>query len=240
MLTITLVLTAKTASASSSYPQSGPELDLTMVYDSNRTLGDKLLLQGVYNWQLTENCQLQAGLSFDTDTNSQNASFLEFGTNDLFYNTDNDSKLGIHLKFLGNQYGEYGKAANSIIPYLSWENPNYLINFGLNYRFLVVNRDQLYNIFYFNTSSYEIIPYCRFCYHINPDNQRYSLNVEINNADDFYAGNLGSYGLFFKGSFMINDKVTIFGDLGFRQSGSIALSATFYKTIISGGFEVKL
>lgn len=240
VLSITPVLAEVTSSPELSYPQLEPTLELATVFDSNRTLGDRLLLQGIYSWQLTENCRLRAGLSFNTATHLQNASFLELESEDFFHSTEYGAKLRVNLKFIGNQYGEYDKAANSIIPYLSWENPNYLVNLGVNYRFLIVDHKQLYNIFYFNGPSYEILPYYRFSYHINPKNEKYILSAEINNGDELYAGNLGSYGLFFKGTYMLNDKVTAFGEFGFRQSGSIALSATYYKTIICGGFEVKL
>lgn len=211
------------------------QLEFTAGFESNRTLGDRMMLWGLYQVILDEHLRLQTGASWNTDTGLVNALFIEMG-----YETTWNDTFGIRLKFLGNQYGEYGKAANSIIAYINWDNSVYFIDLGVNYRFLNTNEGQLWNIFYYDNTSIESIYYYRFSRRFIMDEGRYTLVLEVNNHDPMYAGNLGAYGLFLKNRITVNDKMAILGSIGCRQSGSIALSATYYKTMIYWGIEVNL
>lgn len=211
------------------------QLEFTADFDSNRTLGDRVMLWGIYEFLVDNHYRFQTGVSYNSATGFVNALFMELG-----YENVGDKPFGIRLKFLGNQYGEYGKAANSLIAYLNWDNSGYSIDFGVNYRFLNTNEGQLWNIFYYDTVSPECIYYYQISRRFVMNESRYTLVVEANNHDPMYAGNLGAYGLFLKNRIAVNDKVAILGSIGCRQSGSIALSATNYKTMIYWGVEVNL
>jgi hypothetical protein len=211
------------------------QLQFEAGFDSNRTLGDRMMLWGLYQIMFDDHLRLRTGVSCNTATGLVNALFVEMG-----YETTRDDTFGVRLKFLGNQYGEYGKAANSIIAYVNWNDTVYFIDFGVNYRFLNTNEAQLWNIFYYDNISTESIYYYRFSRRFVMDEGRYTLVLEVNNHDPMYAGNLGAYGLFLKNRITVSDKMTIISSIGCRQSGSIALSATYYKTMIHWGVEVDL
>lgn len=218
-------------------PQSIPQQQLKFEagFDSNRTLGDRVVLWGQYQLLLGDHWRLHSGFSYNTATGLVNALFVELG-----YEFAREDTFGFRLKFLGNQYGEYGKAANSIIAYMNWNNSIYFIDFGLNYRYLNTNPAQLWNIFYYDNTSTESTYYYSFRRRFVMKEGRYRLDLEFNNHDSMYAGNLGAYGFFLKNRFIVNDQVAILGNIGFRQTGSIALSATYYKTMIFWGVEVDL
>lgn len=204
-------------------------------FDSNRTLGDRMVMWGQYRVSWDDHWRLHSGLSYNTATGFVNALFVELG-----YDITREDTFGFRLKLLGNQYGEYGKAANSIIAYVNWDNSVYFIDFGLNYRFLNTNPGQLWNIFYYDNTSTESIYYYSLRRRFVMQDGRYRLDLEVNNHDPMYAGNLGAYGLFLKNRFTVNDKVAVLVTAGARQTGSIGLSATYYKTMIFWGVEVGL
>lgn len=216
-------------------PDINRQLEFTAGFDSNRTLGDRVTMWGLYQFVIDNHYRLQTGVSYNTTTGFVNTMFIELG-----YERIQDGLFGFRLKFLGNQYGEYGKAANSLIAYLNWDDSVYSIDFGVNYRFLNTNEGQLWNIFYYDPVSPECIYYYQISRRFVMNEGRYTLVVEINNKDPMYAGNLGAYGLFLKNRIAVNDKVAILGSIGCRQSGSIALTATYYKTMIYWGIEVNL
>jgi hypothetical protein len=231
--------TTPVRAADSSNLESNPQkqtpiqqLDFSISFESNRTLGDKETVREVYKLLFDDHYKLQEGVSFNTTTGQINAIFIDLG-----YQKINNSNYGLNLKFLGNQYGEYSKAANSIIPYVSWDNSDYFIDMGLNYRFLNSNEAQLWNIFYYNTPIYEIIPFYRLGFRFISQDKRFTTVLEANNCDEMYAGNLGAYGFFLHNKFTLNRKIAFFGNLGFRQSGSIALAATFYSATLLCGVE---
>jgi hypothetical protein len=232
LLTVFLAFPASANEPSSTNPQ---QLKFEAGLDSNRTLGDRVMLWGQYQIPFNDNWQLHTGFSYNTTTKLINALFVELG-----YQETHDNTFGVRLKFLGNQYGEYGKAANSIIAYVNWDNSVYFIDFGVNYRFLNTNEAQLWNIFYYDNTSKESTYYYSFRRRFVMNQGKYRLDIDCNNQDPMYAGNLGAYGLFLKNRFTVNDKVAILGSIGFRQTGSIGLSATYYKTMVFWGVEVVL
>lgn len=211
------------------------QLRIEAGFDSNRTLGDRVVLWGQYRVSFDDHWRLNTGLSFNTATGLVNALYVELGFEVVRENT-----FGFRVKFLGNQYGEYARAANSIIAYVNWDNAVYFIDFGVNYRYLNINPAQLWNIFYYDNISAESVYYYSLRRRFVMQDGRYRLDVEANNHDPMYAGNLGAYGLFLKNRFTVNDKVAVLVSVGARQTGSIGLSATYYKTMIFWGVEVGL
>jgi hypothetical protein len=211
------------------------QLDFAAGLERNRTLGDRWTLWGIYQLEYDTQYRLQTGLSYNTASGYINALFVELG-----YEKINNSKYSARLKFLGNQYGEYSKAANSIIPYMHWDNSLYFIDAGFNYRFLNVNETQLWNIFYYQTEVFELIPYYQFGLKVSMKDNHSTIAIALKNFDEMYAGNIGAYRLHFNYRYTINDKITAFGNLDFWQSGGIVMTNTYYKTGIYGGIEVKL
>ncbi len=218
-----------------SSPEINQQLYLSTGFENNRTLGDRWELRGIYQLDYNTHYRLQTGLSYNGDTGYVNGLFIELG-----YEKIKDSNYSARLKFLGNQYAQYDTVANSIIPYLSWDNSNYSVDFGLNYRFTKFTDDELWNIFDYDTDVSEVILYYRFGWRPQLKNDKYTLAIEFKNNHEFYAGNLGAYGLFINNSYQLNERIKIYGNLGLWQSGSIALSATDYKTTLHAGLEVQL
>lgn len=219
----------------SSAPETNHQLNLSNGFEHNRTLGDRCELRGIYQLEYDTHYRLQTGLSYNGDTEYFNGIFIEFG-----YEKIKDTNYSARLKFLGNQYAQYDTAANSIIPYLSWDNSVYSVDLGLNYRYTRFTDDGLWNIFDYDQDVFEVILYYKFGWRPPLKYDRYSLAVEFKNNHEFYAGNLGAYALFINNSYQVNNRVKIYGNLGYWQTGSIALTATDYKTTLHAGLEVEL
>lgn len=216
-------------------PEINHQFNLGTGFEDNRTLGERWELRGIYQLEYDTHYRLQTGLSYNGKTGYINGVFLELGYDNL-----KDSQYSARLKFLGMQYAQYGIAANSIIPYLNWRNTDYEVDIGLNYRYTHGDADRLWNIFDYNGDVSEIILYYRLGWNIPLRDERYALAIEFKNNHEFYAGNLGAYAIFINGSYRINRQAKIYGNLGLWQSGSIALSAVYYKTTLHAGFEVQL
>ena len=225
---------AKTAPISN--PELNHRLNLSTGFENHRTLGDCWELRGIYQLKYDTHYRLQTGLSYNGTTGYLNGIYVELG-----YEKIKDSDYSIRLKFLGNQNAQWDNTYNSIIPYLSWEASDYVIDLGLNYRFSFFFEDDLWNIFNYNNADVsEVILYYRLGWRYPLKDDRYNLTLEFKNNHQFYAGNLGAYALFINNSYQLNGRIKIYGNLGLWQSGSIGLSATYLKTTLHAGLEVKL
>ena len=226
-------VSAETAPLSS--PELNHQLNLSTGFENNRTLGDRWELRGIYQLEYDTHYRLQTGLSYNGTTGYLNGIFVELG-----YEKIKDSQYSVRLKFLGNQYAQYDTVANSIIPYLNWKNTDYYVDIGLNYRFTNFSGDGLWNIFDYDGDVSEVILYYRLGWSFPMKDDRHNLTIEFKNNHEFYAGNLGAYALFINNSYQLNDRIKVYGNLGYWQTGSIALSATDYKITLHAGMEVKL
>ncbi|MGE5607028.1 MAG: hypothetical protein ACM3YE_15230 [Bacteroidota bacterium] len=229
------VLPAAAEAAQVSHTEINHQFYLTTGFENNRTLGDRWELRGIYELKYDTHYRLQTGLSYNGATEYLNGIFIELG-----YEKINDSQYSLRLKFLGNQYAQYDTAANSIIPYLNWKNTDYYVDIGLNCRFTNFSGDGLWNIFDYGGDVSELILYYRLGWSLPVQDDKYNLTIELKNNHEFYAGNLGAYALFINNSYQWNDRIKIYGNLGYWQTGSIALTATDYKITLHAGLEVKL
>jgi hypothetical protein len=211
------------------------QLDFAMGYESNRTLGNRWISWGIYELNCGDHIRFQTGFSFNAASGSINALFLEAGYEKIW-----NSPYSIRLKFLGNQYVEYARAANSIVPYIHRESPVYFYDLGVNCRFINTNEAQLWNIFYYQTDWVDIIPYYGVGLKFSWKDNRYVLNLAVKNYDEMNAGNVGAYRFCFDFQYTINDKTAVFGNLDLWQSGGIVMTNIYYKTVIRSGIEVKL
>lgn len=235
-VTFSLIMTFSfPVQASIPTPQLTHQLNLSTGFETHRTLGDRWELRGIYQLDYATHYRLQTGLSYNGDTGYINGIFIELG-----YEKTRDTDYSARLKFLGNQYAQYETAANSIIPYLSWDNSEYYFDLGLNYRFTKFTDAGLWNIFDYNGDVSEVILYYRFGWRPPLKNDQYQMEMEFKNNHEFYAGNLGAYGLFINNSYGVSDRIIIYGNLGLWQSGSIALIATYLKTTFHAGLVVEL
>jgi hypothetical protein len=230
-----LALPVQAEDGAVSTPEINQQLNLSTGFEHNRTLGERWELRGIYQLVYDTHYRIQTGLSYNHDTGYLNGIFIELG-----YEKIKDSDYSIRIKFLGNQYAQWDTAANSIIPYLNWDNSDYFVDLGLNYRYTNFSSDDLWNIFDYDSEVSEVILFYRLGWRLPLKDERYDLSIEFKNNHEFYVGNLGAYALFFNNSYQVNDRVTVFGNLGLWQSGSIALTATRYKVTFHGGLEVKL
>lgn len=211
------------------------QLTFAAGFESNRTLGDHWALRGSYQLESQGKYRVQTGLSYNQATGYINALFIDLG-----YEKINNSRYSFRIKFLGNQYPEYNKAVNSIIPYMHWDKSSCFIEAGLNFRFINYTGEQMWNIFYYETDLAESIPYYQFGLRIPLQNSCSTLTAAFKNCDEMYAGNLGAYRFHFNYSREINEHITVYGTLDYWQSGGIVMANTYYKTTFYAGIEVKL
>ncbi len=220
------------SSTYSGYDDRLGQLSIGVFQEKNRTLGDTKSLRIIHPLVMDENYQIQGGLSWNITESHVNALFVDFGCQII-----NDPDFSINLKFLGNQYPEYDKAANSIIPYFNWDDESYYFSLGLNFRYLNSDTDQLWNIFNYHSQVFERILYYKLGVRHIFEDIGLVTTVEMKNYDEMYAGNLGAYQLYINNELMVSPQVALFVSLGFYQSGSIGLAATSYETTIYWGLE---
>jgi len=68
-------------------------------------------------------------------------------------------------------------------------------------------------------------------------NEKFRIGISAANFDEFSTGNFGSYFLSINSAVNITERWSIFNDLKFMQSGSVALSANFYGIALKGGVK---
>ncbi len=205
----------------------------------NRTLPNRFSLPLQYTFEMKNGFFADTGISFETTTGYIRGYYFRAGWNNIV-----STPFGGSLQFAGTQYAEYERSVNSIIiagnGNFEWNRYFAGFEIGVNFRFLNIDSDRLWNIFYYPDISREAI----LCYYgvfgMKFFDERYRVFIRFDNRDDFLAGNLGHYGFFFGQEFDINSRFTVKLIPGFRQSGSVALAATYYQAIIYFGGEIRL
>jgi hypothetical protein len=191
-----------------------PQLDL------QRSLGADFSLRAVYDLLAWDHLRGTFGASLSFTPISIDGYFLDLGIDDIY-----GTGLGAHLKFMGDQYPEYGRAANTIQPYAVWRFMFIDLAFGVTWRFLLVEPAPLWCMFYYDPFMVEAIFYYKVGTVLDFFDGFWTLSISLSNQDEFYAGNFGAFTLRADNRFAIDDHWSTFFDLLYRPSGTIALTA---------------
>ncbi|OHD56409.1 MAG: hypothetical protein A2Y33_15570 [Spirochaetes bacterium GWF1_51_8] len=198
----------------------------------NRTLGAKSLAKAWVNVEWKDTVDFECGYGLDMTHGFTDAYYFGAGWKNIF-----GSGAGVTLKFLSDPAGEYGFAANSIIPYAEYRLCGFHIRLGVNFRFTVTGAD-IWNIFAYNTPIIEQLLYYSAGYKFSFFEGKYTLDLELANHERMFAGNFGNYGFYLKNAYAFDDKWNLSLDIGLINAGSIALSSVSYKLKIGLGVEL--
>jgi hypothetical protein len=206
-----------------------PQLDL------QRSLGADFYLRGVYDILAWEHFRGTFGASLSFTPISIDGYFLDLGIDDIY-----GTGLGAHIKLMGDQYPEYGRAANTIQPYVAWRWMFLDLAFGVTWRFLLVEPAPLWLMFYYDPFMVEAIFYFKIGTEFSFFDDFWTLAVSLSDQDEFYAGNFGAFVLRAGNTLRIDGHWSAFLDLLYRPSGTIALTAVNSAIAIRLGGRLEL
>ena len=133
--------------------------------------------------------------------------------------------LNLSLAYIHYSIPGYQMRSHSILPYVSWDGRWAGFALGTNLRFTG---------FFAEPALFESM--LSFSGYVNfLHNDRIVAGIKCANFYDFYAGNFGSYWFSIYGTLQLHKHWALFSELTIMQSGSVALSATFYGFAYRGG-----
>ncbi len=204
--------------------------------DVQRSLDPDLYVRAVYDALLWDHVRAAAGASLSfTPLLCVDGYFLDAGVDDIL-----GWGLGAHLKLMGDQYPEYGRAANTIQPYAVWRKCFADLAFGVTWRFLVVAPEPLWLMFYYPSFMVEAIFYYKIGVVFDFFDGFWTFSASLSNQDEFTAGNFGAFCLRMGNRFSVMDRMGLFLDILYRPSGTIALTAVNSVLGIRCGGRVEL
>jgi hypothetical protein len=206
-----------------------PQLDL------QRSLGPDVYLRAIYEVLAWEHFRGAAGLSLSFTPVCIDGYFLELGVENVA-----GTGLGARIKFMGDEYPEYGRAANTINPYLVWRYAFVDLAFGIVWRFLVTDPDWRWCLFDYDSFMVEPIFQFKIGFIFEFFDRIWTLNISLSNQDEFYAGNFGALTILLGNRFALDDRSSVFFDFLWRPSGTIALSAVNSVFVFRAGGRVSL
>ncbi len=206
-----------------------PQLDL------QRSLGPDFYIRAVYDLLAWDHFRGTFGASLSFTPLSIDGYFLDLGIDDIY-----GTGLSAHIKFMGDQYPEYGRAANTIQPYVVWRCMFFDLAFGVTWRFLLVEPAPLWCMFYYDPFMVEAIFYYKIGVVLGFFDDFWTLAVSLSDQDEFYAGNFGAFILRAGNTLRIDGNWSAFLDLLYRPSGTIALTAVNSAIAIRMGGRLKL
>jgi len=191
-----------------------PQLDL------QRSLGPDVYLRAIYDCLAFGHFRGTAGLSLSFTPFTIDGYFLELAVDDLF-----GTGLGVHLKAMGDEYPEYGRAANTLQPYLVWRFAFVDLAFGITWRFLVTDPNLLWCLFDYDPFMVEPIFYYKIGFVFDFFDKFWTISISLSNQDEFYVGNFGTFTLSIGNRFALNENWSVFFNFYWRPAGTIALTA---------------
>jgi hypothetical protein len=191
-----------------------PQLDL------QRSLGPDCYLRATYDLLAFGHFRGAAGVSLSFTPFAVDGYYLELAVDDVA-----GTGLGAHLKAMGDEYPEYGRAANTIQPYLVWRYAFVDLAFGITWRFLVTDPAWLWCLFDYDPFMAEAIWYYKIGFVFELFDRFWTLSVSLSNQDEFYVGNFGTFTLLVGNRLALDDRWSVFLDFLWRPSGTIALTA---------------
>ena len=203
--------------------------------DVQRSLGADFYLRAVYDLLAWDHFRGTIGASLSFTPLSIDGYYLDLGIDDIY-----GTGLGAHLKLMGDQYPEYGRAANTIQPYAVWRCMFLDLAFGVTWRFLLVEPAPLWLMFYYDPFMVEAIFYYKIGAVLDFFDDFWTLSISLSDQDEFYAGNFGAFVLRVGNSIRIDGHWSAFLDLLYRPSGTIALTAVNSTIAVRTGGRLKL
>lgn len=209
-------------------------LRVSLAYLASTTLEDRQSGQLLYSMEaFDEKFLFQSGLSAPV-MGEGSSFFIDFGGGLKLFSER--LSLSAHLKFLNNVYAGYDASFCSLIPYLSLSGGRFYGSLGYHLRSLNTEAN-LYNLFAYG-GLHENFYFFDVGYVY--DFPGFSLGLELNNHDDFFAQPSGSYGLLFSFGVLLSESSVLNFDLGTRNSGKIGLAGEFGDLILQLSLEVPL
>jgi len=138
-------------------------------------------------------------------------------------------QLNFSLAWIYNGLPKYGAHSYTILPVVSFNGKWAGISLGTSFRFTSYFREHA--LF---ESVLSISGYVNFV-----NTETLVIGIGSANFDEFSARNMGAYSLSFKSSVRVHEHWFVINDLELMQSGSVALSATFYGVAWKSGMKIK-
>ncbi len=195
-------------------------IDLFPQLDLQRSLGPDVYLRAVYDCLAFGHFRGRAGASLSFTPFAVDGYFLELAVDDVA-----GTGLGAHVKFMGDQYPEYGRAANTFQPFIVWRFAFVDLALGISWRFLVTDPAWLWCMFDWDPFMAEAIWYYKIGFVFEFFDRFWTLSVSLSNQDEFYVGNFGAFTLFIGNRIALDGRWSVFFDFLWRPSGTIALTA---------------
>ncbi len=219
--------------------ETAPPLAHTVIFfpqlDMQRSIGPDFYLRAQYEILAWEHFRGAAGLSLSLTPFGVDGYFLELGVENVA-----GTGLGARVKFMGDQYPEYGRAANTINPYIFWRYAFVDLAFGVVWRFLVTDPAWLWCMFDYDPFMVEPMFYYKIGFVFAFFDRFWTLSVSLSNQDEFYVGNFGTFTFFIGNRIAINEQWSVFVDFLWRPSGTIALTAVNSAFIFRAGGRLSL
>lgn len=203
--------------------------------DHSRTIGINLYQRSIYRILFLDMLFLNAGLSLSVTPFSIDGYFLAAGIENFF-----GTGLWAGIKLMGDQYPEYSRALNSVTAYLGWIYGWMDIAIGLNWRYLVIEPGQIYNIFFLDDFHMEQHVFYRLGVNIPFVRDFYTFSFAISNHDAFYAGNFDAFMFGLGNRFILGENLNAFADIIFRPTGTFSYTAAWASIIFKAGVEWKI
>ena len=206
-----------------------PQLDL------QRSLGPDFYLRAQYDILVWGHFRGAAGLSLSFTPFCVDGYYLDLRVENVA-----GTGLGAGVKFMGDQYPEYGRAANTLNPYVFWRYAFVDLAFGVVWRFLVTDPAWLWCMFDYDPFMVEPMFYYKIGFVFALFDRFWTLSISLSNQDEFYVGNFGTFTLLIGNRLAIDQTWSVFFDFLWRPSGTIALSAVNSVFIFRAGGRLSL
>ena len=135
--------------------------------------------------------------------------------------------LGLSLLYIYNGLPEYDTHSHTILPLISYNARWAGVSAGTSFRF---------TSFFGEPAFFEaVLSLSVYANFIN--NRKLRVGIICANFSDFCAGNMGDYSIAVNSLVRINSQWSIINEIELKQSGSVALSATFSGIALKGGVK---
>ena len=204
---------------------TGKELDLDIRGEYNRTFlfsGDLSIKSAL---ELNNRYALRAGIAYGIlDDQSEIKAFAATGFKLL-----PGKPFNLCLNYIFNELSGYDINSHTVLPLISYCGRWIGIAIGVSFRFT--------SFFAESFVQESILSYSTFVNFV--DNKMLRIGIGYSNFDDFQAGNTGAYSLNLNSVVHITELLSLTNVIELIQSGSVALSASFYGIALRGGVQFR-
>ena len=204
---------------------TGKELDLGLKGEYNRTFlfsGDISLKSAL---ELNHRYTFKAGIAYGIlDDNPEIKAFAGTHFSPLI-----DKPFNLCLTYIYNDLSEYDVNSHTVLPFVSYYGRWAGIAFGVSFHF---------TSFFAESMVYEpLFSYSAYVNFIN--NKLLRIGIGCSNFGDFYVRNTGSYSLNVNSVIHISELLSLSNEIELIQSGSVALTGSFYGIAFRGGVQLR-